>query len=253
MSGRKMRDFVACCRGWTAECLFLRQFEYELERSGDARLVISHAAPAEAEREAARYVRMMLSASKLPALRCASRGDRRKIPWKADGGKGAPAICWRSGRNEYCLQGPLTIVTISRPYLWCAVSGCVAVRENIPSHRLRTMMKPADRGASMRTKCVQIVFVLFFIAAMSGTTARAQAAASSSAQTSAASSAQTAPQAPARKAPRSMAETDLSFSFYRAFTSSTSGNDTLQTPFDSNGGMVELRHIQSPLIGYEVT
>ena len=105
----------------------------------------------------------------------------------------------------------------------------------------------------MRTKCVQIVFVLFFIAAMSGTTARAQAAASSSAQTSAASSAQTAPQAPARKAPRSMAETDLSFSFYRAFTSSTSGNDTLQTPFDSNGGMVELRHIQSPLIGYEVT
>lgn len=81
----------------------------------------------------------------------------------------------------------------------------------------------------MRTKCVRAAFAFFLIAAMSGATA--------SAKTSA-------------KAPST---TDLAFSAYRSLTGSTQGNDTLQTPSDSVGGMVELSHIQSPLVGYEVT
>lgn len=50
-----------------------------------------------------------------------------------------------------------------------------------------------------------------------------------------------------------MAETDLGVSLYRTFTSSTSGNSTLQKPANGTGAMVEFRHIQCPLVGYEVS
>lgn len=49
------------------------------------------------------------------------------------------------------------------------------------------------------------------------------------------------------------AQTSLSASLYGAFNGSTSANGTVQSPSNSAGGLVELRHISNPLIGYEAT
>lgn len=49
------------------------------------------------------------------------------------------------------------------------------------------------------------------------------------------------------------AQTDVGISFYQAFNNSTSGNGVQQTVSNASGRMVELRHIQAPWIGYEVT
>ncbi|MGC9157963.1 MAG: outer membrane protein [Terracidiphilus sp.] len=66
-----------------------------------------------------------------------------------------------------------------------------------------------------------------------------------------------APPAPAQsqtqRAPYAGRETDLGFSIYEATNSTTTARGIVQTPTNSGGGMIELRHIHSPLIGYEVT
>ena len=49
------------------------------------------------------------------------------------------------------------------------------------------------------------------------------------------------------------AQTDVALSFFGAFTGTTSGNGVQQSPVNQAGGMVELRHIVNPLIGYEAT
>lgn len=49
------------------------------------------------------------------------------------------------------------------------------------------------------------------------------------------------------------AETDVALSLYGAFSGTTKGNDTQQSPSNAAGGMVELRHISNPLVGYDVT
>jgi opacity protein-like surface antigen len=49
------------------------------------------------------------------------------------------------------------------------------------------------------------------------------------------------------------AETDAALSLYGAFSGTTNGNGTQQSPSNAAGGMVELRHISNPLIGYEAT
>lgn len=49
------------------------------------------------------------------------------------------------------------------------------------------------------------------------------------------------------------AQTDVAINAYRAFNTSTTGNGTVQVPTDSIGGMIELRHISAPFIGYELT
>ena len=49
------------------------------------------------------------------------------------------------------------------------------------------------------------------------------------------------------------AQTDVALSVYGAFNQSTSGNTTLQSPANSAGGLLEVRHIMNPLIGYEAT
>lgn len=49
------------------------------------------------------------------------------------------------------------------------------------------------------------------------------------------------------------AQTDVAISGYRAFNTSTTGNGTVQVPTDSFGGMIEVRHISAPFIGYELT
>lgn len=49
------------------------------------------------------------------------------------------------------------------------------------------------------------------------------------------------------------AQTDVALSLYGAFGQSTSGNNTRQSPANSAGGLVELRQIRNPLVGYEAT
>ncbi len=49
------------------------------------------------------------------------------------------------------------------------------------------------------------------------------------------------------------AQTDAALSLYGAFTGTTTGNNVQQSPSNAAGGIVELRHIRNPLIGYEAT
>jgi len=49
------------------------------------------------------------------------------------------------------------------------------------------------------------------------------------------------------------AQTDVGASFYGTFTGSTQGDGTAQKPSNSAGGMLEIRHISNPFLGYEVT
>ena len=87
----------------------------------------------------------------------------------------------------------------------------------------------------MRKKWMQAVAAVIGMAALSSATVYAQGAA--------------AKQKPAA----SEAQTDVAASFYQAMTSSTSGNGTVQTPKNAMGGMFEVRHIHSSMIGYEFT
>jgi len=49
------------------------------------------------------------------------------------------------------------------------------------------------------------------------------------------------------------AQTDVALSLYGAFGGTTNGNGTVQSPSNAAGGMIELRHISNPLVGYEAT
>ena len=49
------------------------------------------------------------------------------------------------------------------------------------------------------------------------------------------------------------AQTDVALSFYGAFNGTTNGNGTIQSPANSAGGIIELRHISNPIVGYEAT
>jgi opacity protein-like surface antigen len=49
------------------------------------------------------------------------------------------------------------------------------------------------------------------------------------------------------------AQTDVALSLYGAFSGTTNGNGTQQSPANAAGGMLELRHISNPLVGYDVT
>ena len=48
------------------------------------------------------------------------------------------------------------------------------------------------------------------------------------------------------------AQTDAAASFYGAFSGTTEGNGTIQSPSNSAGFLLELRHISNPLVGYEL-
>ena len=103
----------------------------------------------------------------------------------------------------------------------------------------------ATREVLMERKCVQLG-VFLIVAVMCGATASARTAARQTA-----SSQGSASKEPAARS--GVAETDLGVSVYRTFTASTMGNTTQQTPSNGNGAMVEFRHIESPLVGYEVS
>jgi opacity protein-like surface antigen len=54
-------------------------------------------------------------------------------------------------------------------------------------------------------------------------------------------------------APGLQAQTDVALSLYGAFSGRTNGNGTIESPANSAGGIIELRHISNPLVGYEAT
>jgi opacity protein-like surface antigen len=49
------------------------------------------------------------------------------------------------------------------------------------------------------------------------------------------------------------AQTDVALSLYGSFSGRTNGNGTIESPANSAGGIIELRHISNPLVGYEAT
>jgi opacity protein-like surface antigen len=49
------------------------------------------------------------------------------------------------------------------------------------------------------------------------------------------------------------AQTDVAVSLYGAFTGTTTGNGTVQSPSNAAGGLIEVRHIKHPWLGYEGT
>ncbi|HXS74931.1 MAG TPA: outer membrane beta-barrel protein [Terracidiphilus sp.] len=53
--------------------------------------------------------------------------------------------------------------------------------------------------------------------------------------------------------PALRAQTDVALSLYGAFHGTTTGNGTIESPANSAGGIIELRHISNPLVGYEAT
>ena len=98
---------------------------------------------------------------------------------------------------------------------------------------------------TMRMKWMLTTFILMGMAALAGTAAKGQGGASEVGQPDKA--------APGRSATKSEKQTDVGVSGYFAMTKATSGNGTQQTPTNAPGGMLELRHIQSTFIGYEMT
>lgn len=92
----------------------------------------------------------------------------------------------------------------------------------------------------MRMKRMRATLATIVIAVAGGSLAPAQTNAATPAQ--------------ADKGARDMRpQTDVAFSIYEAFTSSTSGNGTDQTPSNGPGGLLEVRHIRKPFWGFEAT
>ena len=50
-----------------------------------------------------------------------------------------------------------------------------------------------------------------------------------------------------------LAQTSISASVYGAFSGTTTGNGTTQSPANQAGGLVEVRHISNPILGFEAT
>jgi opacity protein-like surface antigen len=56
-----------------------------------------------------------------------------------------------------------------------------------------------------------------------------------------------------REAVGAITNTDVAVSLYGAFSGTTNGNGTTQSPSNAAGGLIEVRHIVNPIIGYEGT
>jgi len=52
---------------------------------------------------------------------------------------------------------------------------------------------------------------------------------------------------------KSLAQTDVSASVYGAFSGTTTGDGVAQSPSNAAGGLIGLRHISNPVLGFEVT
>ncbi len=56
-----------------------------------------------------------------------------------------------------------------------------------------------------------------------------------------------------RETVNAISKTDVAVSLYGAFNGTTNGNGTTQSPANAAGGLIEVRHIVNPIIGYEGT
>ena len=56
-----------------------------------------------------------------------------------------------------------------------------------------------------------------------------------------------------REAVGAVTKTDVAVSLYGAFSGTTNGNGTTQSPSNAAGGLIEVRHIVNPIIGFEGT
>jgi opacity protein-like surface antigen len=53
--------------------------------------------------------------------------------------------------------------------------------------------------------------------------------------------------------PSTLSHTDVALSVYGSFPGATNGNGVAESPANAAGGIIEVRHIRNPLIGYEAT
>jgi opacity protein-like surface antigen len=98
----------------------------------------------------------------------------------------------------------------------------------------------------MRMKWMQAVVALIGIAAASGAAAQGQVGTTGQAPASAASQ--------TRASAEGESQFDIGVNFYDGLTAATSGLGTEQTPKGSTiGGMLDLRYILRPLVGFEFT
>jgi opacity protein-like surface antigen len=82
----------------------------------------------------------------------------------------------------------------------------------------------------MRLKRLQLVFSIVVAAALCVSPALAQVGA----------------------AVHGVSQTDVAVSLYGAFSGTTNGNNTVQSPANSAGGIIELRYIGNPIAGFDV-
>jgi hypothetical protein len=130
--------------------------------------------------------------------------------------------------------------------------GCSVMRSGPPDVRGKVLdegprrkkrREKAKTEMMMRMEWKRVVLCAVGIAAMGS--------AASPAQTSAAGQTSNAP--PARAKAADVPEFSIGGSFYEALTESTSGNGTQQKATNASGGMLEVRYLQSPLVGMEFT
>jgi hypothetical protein len=111
----------------------------------------------------------------------------------------------------------------------------------------RTRKKPDQFKTEMMMRMQWKQAVLFLIGGVALSGAACQA------QTGAAGPAQAGSAPTARDRDASGPEFSIGGSFYEALTASTSGNGTVQTTTNSQGGMLEVRYLQNPFAGLELT
>lgn len=80
----------------------------------------------------------------------------------------------------------------------------------------------------MRTRCMQVAMLMAAVSACAA--ARAQVAEVGG-----------------------LAKTDVALSIYGAYSEKTTGDGIIQSPSNAAGGIVEVRHISNPFVGYEGT
>jgi hypothetical protein len=124
-------------------------------------------------------------------------------------------------------------------------NGGSAAGAGIFGARTREKEEKPKTETMMRMQWKQAVLVVMGSVALGGAACPAQTGAAGPAPTSA------APTAQARNG--SEPEFSIGGSFYEALTANTTGNGTVQTTTNSEGGMLEMRYLQKPLLGFEFT
>jgi opacity protein-like surface antigen len=103
------------------------------------------------------------------------------------------------------------------------------VQQGFDSCSLNATQLDSRQETMMQRKWMHTAFLLAGLAALGSTAARAQVLA----------------------AIRELSRTDVAGSLYGAFSGTTNGNGTTQSPSNAAGGLLEVRHIAKPWFGFE--